>query len=116
NLAFNKRSKLFPGIVLKRIHHRHKIDVLTILLSEKIKTTFLYPAAPRRRTDLVRIVKHRMIRRKYLHRDQFVRHAVPTNLGRIRTILRLVELRLVVLNDNRSTPARIIEEPLIVSA
>ena len=60
--------------------------------------------------------QHGIVRRQHRHRRGFVRDAIGADLRRIWTVLRLVELELVVLHDDDAALGGVFEQTVVVGA
>src|SRR5262249_23624400 len=112
--CLDQGSKLFAAVVRKPILELYQIAVFWIAVPEKIETALLHPVLPRRVGDPVRKVEHRIGRRQNCHRGELVSDAVGADLCGIRAVLRLVELKFVVLDDQRPAIPHVIEQATVV--
>src|SRR4029450_2963607 len=90
-------------------------DVLLLLrtparLVEEIEAAFLHPVRPVGAADLVGRVEDGMRRLDDLHLRVLIGDALAADPGGIRTVLRVVELELVVLNDHGAAGFGVIDQ------
>src|ERR1035438_1341687 len=114
DLPLHQRAELLSWIVLERVGHGQQIHVPFILLPQKVQTTFLYPSTPGGRSDLIRVVEHRVIRHEQLDWNRLVADAVPANLGGIRAIILPVEFHLVVFQMRDTLSNEIVPKGLLM--
>ena len=104
---FDERAALDAAVVLERVLHLDEIDVLRdrARRGSRCRAPGPTPASRVRRSCSGR--EHGMRRaRRILHRRVLVGDAIRADRRRIRPVLRLVELRLVVLDDRPSRRSR----------
>ena len=116
-LRFDERAFLHTRVEFEPIGDLEQVLVPRVVVGvEEIQTALLDPAVPRLVVDSVRRVHQRIVFERDLDRRMLVGHAIVADLRRIRTVLRVVELELVVLHDHRSAVVHVVEQPRVVRA
>ena len=85
-------------------------------VSKKYRPRSCTQSGPVGAADRVGRVEHRVLRLQQPHFGVLVGHALAADLAGIRAVLRVVELELVVVDDDRAAGLRVVDQPLVVGA
>ena len=109
-------APLGPGVERERVAQLDEVGVRAVLVAQEVQAALLHPAAPGGFGDGVRKAEHGVVGGQDPHRRVLVGHPVAADPRRVGPVLRLVELELVVLHDQRAAGLDVLEQPVVVRA